>query len=89
MIFTIVINVVSSFISWLAGFLTAHLAPATAAAGLAAAQITVSNYLAAMDFWFPVTVVTGFLIGVYIPIELAIWKFKGLRWGYKKIPGID
>jgi len=89
MILTIIINVIASFIAWLAGFLSAHLPAATAAAGLAAAQITVSNYLAAMDFWFPVGVLTGFLIGVYIPIELAIWKFKGLRWGYKKIPGVN
>lgn len=49
---------------------------------------TMGEYYMALDMIFPITVLLA-IIAFDLAFELAVFIYKLVRWGYKKVPGIS
>lgn len=57
---------------------------------ISSAITSANGYLATGYQWLPTTVSTILLTwGVYLVIEIGIFAYKGIRWVYRKFPGIN
>lgn len=56
--------------------------------GASAAISTAGGYLAGLDEILPVFTILA-IVGLIFVVELAILTYKGIKWIYNKIPGVN
>jgi hypothetical protein len=78
------------FVDILLGLLTpvSYLPNATISPLILGAISQVGGYIAAIDSIFPVSALLS-VIGLYVGVEAAIFTYKVIMWGIKKIPTIS